>query len=65
MAQARAGADPSSRGHSVYFTAEEWRDILRFAHIETRSASSFVREACKARVRQIVFSHLGEGLRGR
>ena len=62
----RAGAGPAgSRGRTIYFTAEEWRDVLRFSHLETRSASSFVREASKARCRQIAMSHLVEGLRGR
>lgn len=62
---ARAAASPNNRGRTVYVPEEEWRDILRFAHVETRSASGFVREACKQRCREIMFSHLGEGLRGR
>ena len=61
----QAAASPSNRGRTIYIPEIEWLDIKRYAHIETRSASGFIREACKARCRQIAMSHLGEGLRGR
>ena len=61
----RAAAATDNRGRSIYIPEIEWLDIKRYAHLETRSASGFIREACKARCRQIAMSHMVEGLRGR
>lgn len=64
-ARTQAAASPSNRARSIYIPEIEWLDIKRYAHLETRSASGFIREACKARCRQIAMSHMVEGLKGR
>ena len=64
-ARVQAAVSPNNRARSVYVPEIEWLEIKRYAHIETRSASGFIREACKARCRQIAMSHMVEGLKGR
>ena len=65
MPNAVGNRPDSGRGRSVRIPDEEWLDILRYAHIESRSVSSFVRAAAKARCREVAMSHMFEGLRGR